>query len=809
MGLNVELENGEKFAMGSLSEQAVWQAKFHKIVEVLREQSSGNDVKAPGQLKRYVHSRLPRNDVLYKVRGRAMYSGNIHLEGMIHGAFVRSKEPHALIKSIDFSEALNVPGVHSILTAEDIDPDRLHVGPHDFDTPVFAKEKVRYVGEPIAAIAADTPEAAALACSLVEVEYEALPTVFSPEEALAPGAPLVDPEGPVTVAHNLQVGDAKEAIENAHVVVEGTFVTEPIDHCFMEAQCGVAFVDSDGVLTLVISTQYPHFHNKQLAHVTGLPEEKIRVIAGVVGGAFGGKIDNTVECALALFALKTGRPVKMALTRTEVFTCTTKRHRTQIRQRLAADKNGKFVALEIEMLCDGGAYRSYSRVVAGRCMIHAGVPYRFPNLSAKLTTAFTNHVPSGSMRSFGVVKMAFALESAINDIARQLSMSPIEIRRINGFREGDAMSTGQVLQDVNLDLTLDAIEPIYERLKSEIEAAESGPVKRGLGIASLGYGIGYSGIRNPSTARIKISSSGDLTLLTGTPDIGTGSDFALAQIAADAIGVDLRRIRVISGDSALTDDSGPTSASRTTYFSGNAICIAATDFKRQFGDAVAEKLNMPASQVRFEEDRLIIQNKMMSFGEAAEMLGEKTLKIVGFGKFDPDIEVDISTLRGNAYPTYTYATHLMEIELDEELGQVTATRCWTAQDGGEIINPIGAEGQIEGGVVQGIGMALWEKIIREDGVIVNPNYRDYLLAGAKDVPLENNTIFVKAKDRTGPFGAKGVAEAAIIPIPGAIASAIADAAGVLPKRLPMDAEYIHRLISEKEAGRMNRIGTVG
>lgn len=807
--MDIELEHGEKFAMDTLSEQTLWQEKFHEIVESLTEQTSGDEARAPGQQRRYVGSRLPRNDVLYKVRGKAMYSGNIHMPGMIHGEFVRSEQPHALIKSIDVSQALKVPGVHCILTAEDIEPDRLLVGTHDFDTPVFAKDRVRYVGEPIAAIAADTAEAAALACRLVEVEYEALPCVFSPEEALAPGAPQVDPEGPVIVAHNHQVGDAETAIKGADIVVEGTFVTEPIDHCFMEAQCGVAFVDSDGVLTLVISTQYPHFHNKQLAHVTGLPVEKIRVIAGVVGGAFGGKIDNTVECALALFALKTGRPVKMALSRAEVFIATTKRHRTQIRQRLAADRNGRFVALEIDMLCDGGAYRSYSRVVAGRCMIHSGVPYRFPNLSVKLTTAFTNHVPSGSMRSFGVVKMAFALESAINEIARRLNMSPIEIRRINGFREGDAISTGQVLQDVNLDLTLDAIEPIYERVRAEIDADQPGPVKRGLGIACLGYGIGYSGIRNPSTARIKLSRQGDLTILTGTPDIGSGSDSALAQIAADAIGVDLHRIRVVSGDSTLTDDSGPTSASRTTYFSGNAIYLAATDFKRKFSQAVAAELGVPADQARFDDDCLIMQNRTLSFTEAAETLGEKAEEIMGFGKFDPDINVDISTLRGNAYPTYTYATHLMEIELDEDLGQVTARRCWTAQDGGTIVNPVGAEGQIHGGVVQGLGMALWEKVIREKGVIVNPNYRDYLLAGAKDAPLENHAIFVDTNDRTGPFGAKGVAEAAIIPVPGAIASAIADAVGVIPYRLPMDAEYIRSLISKNKSDEAKRIETAG
>jgi CO/xanthine dehydrogenase Mo-binding subunit len=403
------------------------------------------------------------------------------------------------------------------------------------------------------------------------------------------------------------------------------------------------------------------------------------------------------------------------------------------------------------------------------------------------------------MRSFGVVKMAFALEQQINELARKIGMSPIEIRRINGLRDGDVTNTGQILQDVGLMATLDAIEPIYERRRRELAGEDHGVRKRGLGIASLGYGIGYSGIRNPSTARLRVSADGLITSYTGTPDIGTGSDMALCQIAAESLGVGLHRIRMISGDSTKTDDSGPTSASRTTYFSGNAVCLAAADFHRQFGAALSAKLGCPTDRIRIEDDRVVAGNQDMGFAEACGLLGDAVEKISAYGKFDPDIEIDIFTFRGNAYPTYTYATHLIEVEVDEDLGSVDVVGVWAAQDGGVIINPIGAEGQVHGGFAQGLGMALWEKVDRENGYIVNPHYRDYLLPGAKDMPGKFETVFVEATDRTGPYGAKGIAEASIIPIPGGIASALGDALGIRPTRLPMSSEYVYGLIKARQA----------
>ena len=291
-----------------------------------------------------------------------------------------------------------------------------------------------------------------------------------------------------------------------------------IEHCFLEPPAGIAFVDPDGVLTVMVCTQYPHYHHKQIARVLGRPMDKVRVVQTVVGGGFGGKMDNTVEIAIALLALKTERPVRMVYTREEVFTATTKRHPMKVKQRLGATRDGKFTALDAEYLLDGGAYRSYSITVSGRCVIHAGMPYMIPNLRVDLTTAFTNHVPCGAMRSFGIVKTAFALECQISEMAARLGLSPIEIRRRNGFVDGDTTATGQTLHDVGLLKTLDALEPIYRRRKAEIAAAPKvGSLRRGLGVACLGYGIGYSGVRNPSTARIRVDGAGTVTAYCGTP----------------------------------------------------------------------------------------------------------------------------------------------------------------------------------------------------------------------------------------------------------------------------------------------------
>ncbi len=791
---------GEKFALGTPEEQAHWQNEYYRIVSEAAERTPGDEGEAFDGDGPWVGMRLPRNDALYKVRGRARYAANLSPEGMLHCRFVRSEHPHARILNVDVSKARVAPGVRGVLTATDIAPERLLIGTLTEDTPVLAGDRVRFAGEPIVAIAAESAAEADAACLLVDVQYEPLETVLTPEAALAPTAIRLDPEGNVIGDLHHQAGDVEAGLAEADIVLENTFTTEPVDHCFLEPPAGLAFVDPEGVLTVLVCTQYPHYHHRQVARVTGLPMERVRVVQTVVGGAFGGKMDNTVECVIALLALRTGRPVRMIYTREEVFTTTTKRHAMTIRQRLGATRDGRLVALDTEYLADGGAYRSYSLIVGGRCVIHTGMPYRIPNVRAHYVVTFTNHPPSGAMRSFGVVKVAFAIESQLNELADRLGMSPIEIRRINGMVDGERTPIGQTLWDIGFHQTLDAIEPIYEERKRVLAARDDDKSrdgdgrKRGLGIACLGYGIGYSGVRNPSTARMRVDADGVVTAFCGTPDIGTGSDVSLAQIAAQTAGIDVRRVRVVSGDSTKTDDSGPTSASRTTYFSGNAAFICGRDFKDRFESAVARRLGVAREQVRLENDRILAGNERMSFEDACRSIAPEVGDICGYGKFDPDISVSILTFKGNPYPSYTYATHLAEVAVDEELGEVEVVKYWTAHDAGTVVNPTGAEGQIEGGVAMGIGQALWEKMVREDGVTMNPHYRDYLLPGAKDVPYDIECIFVDNKDRTGPYGAKGVAEVSMIPVPAAVASAVTDAVGVRPDHLPMESEYLLRLM---------------
>ena len=789
---------GAKFTLGTAAEEARWQSEYARIVNSVLESTPGGPSGGTAPDKHFVGRNVPRADVLYKVRGKARYAANVKVEGMLFGRFVRGEHPHARIVRVDTSAAEKAPGVRAVLTAADIPEDRLLVGTLFNDTPILAKDRVRYVGEPIAAIAADTEAEAETACHLVEVEYEPLDAVLSPQAALAEDAPRLHEDGNIIADFRKSDGDVDAALAAADLVVEGEFSNAPIEHCYLEAQGGVAFVDPEGVLTLLVCTQYPHFHHQQLARITGLPMEKVRVIQTVIGGAFGGKIDVTVECAASLLALKTKRPVKMTLERPEVFMVTTKRHAMHITERLGATKDGRLTGLDVRIVSDGGAYHSYSMIVAGRMVIHTGMPFDIPNMRTHLTSAFTNHVPSGAMRSFGVVKIAFANESLLNEIAWKLDISPLEIRRINGFREGSLASTGQVLQDVGYVKTVDAIEPIYEERKRALAEERKSGRKVGLGVASLGYGIGYSGVPNPAAARMSVAADGTVTAYCGTPDIGTGSDTALAQIVAEVAGVSVSRMHIVSGDSTKTDDAGPTSASRTTYFCGNAGYICAEDFRRNFIAAVAAKAGTRPEFVLVENDEVIINNEPMPFEEACRLLGDDVSGVTGYGKFDPEAEVNLETFMGRPYPTYTYATHLAEIEVDEELGSVTVRRYWAAHDAGCVVNPIGAEGQIEGGVAMGIGMALFEKIARQDGRILNPNYADYLLPGTADVPTDITTLFVDNNDRSGPYGAKGIAEASIIPTPAAIAAAIHDAVGVWPRRLPMDSEYILGLLRQRD-----------
>ena len=780
----LNVDDGEKFALGTEEQQRGWQQTYRELIE--RESRDG----------RYVGRSLPRNDVLYKVRGKAKYAANLAAPGMLHGRFVRSTYPYARIKRIDVSRARVAPGVHCVLTAADIPNDRLLVGSLVKDTPILAKDVVRHVGEPIVAIAAETLEAAHAAAEMVDIEYEPLTPVLTPLDALRDDAPLLHPDGNLIANLRNAVGDVDAALASADLVVEDTYSNEPIEHCFLEAQAGMSFIDTDGVLTLLVSTQYPHFHHKQIAHVTGLPPEKVRVIQTVVGGAFGGKIDVTIECVACLMTLRAGRPVKMVLENEEVFTATTKRHAMTIRHRLAARNDGRIVALDMDVLADGGAYSSYSLIVAGRCIVHAALPYDIPNVRARIRTTFTNNVTAGAMRSFGIVKLAFATESQINKLADQLGMSPIEIRRINAVEDGTKTVTGQTLHAVGFKKTLDTIEPIYEARRRALAAEPQRPgIRRGLGLASLGYGIGYSGVRNPSTARVEVTPQGLVIANCGTPDIGPGSDTTLAQIVGEAAGVSIGRVRVVSGDSTKTDDSGPTSASRTTYFSGNAAMMAGRDFKAQFIAMLAKKRGIPPDGVRLDNDHVIVNNNPMRFEEACAELGEEVSSIKAYGVFNPDSELDFVTFKGNPYPTYTYATQLAEVEIDVETGSISVPRYWAAHDAGRIVHPVGAEGQIQGGVVMGLGMALWEKVARDGGYIQNPGMRDYLLPGPKDVPREITTIFVENADDTGPYGAKGVAEASLIPVPAAVAAGVYDAVGVRLNRMPMEAETLADLLA--------------
>ncbi|CAH1653276.1 MULTISPECIES: xanthine dehydrogenase family protein molybdopterin-binding subunit [unclassified Chelatococcus] len=780
-------ESGEKFALGGVAEQRPWQKLYKGFADPAHED---------GQTPTYVGRSVPRNDVLYKVRGKARYAPNITMPNMLHGRFVRSTVPSARLVSVDVSAARAVPGVVYILTAAEIDPARLHVGSLVEDTPILAKDVVRHVGEPIAVIAAESKEVAEYAATLVEIAYEETPAVLTPADALAEGAPQLHPQGNTIANLSKQRGDVARALAEADFVIEGTYVNEPIDHCFLEAQSGISFFDEDGVLTLLVSTQYPHFHHKQLERVTGLPHDKIRVIQTVVGGAFGGKIDNTIECVTCLITMATGRPVKMVLDAEEVFSSTTKRHTMTIRHRLGGMKDGRITAIDMDILADGGAYTSYSPIVAGRCVVHTALPYDIPNIKAHICTTFTNNMTAGAMRSFGIVKLAFATESQINKLAEKIGMSPIQIRRINAVKDGTSTLTGQTLSAVGFTKTLDVIEPIYEARKAELDKMTlADGIKRGLGLASLGYGIGYSGVRNPSTARLEVLADGTVIANCGTPDIGPGSDTTLAQIAADAAGISIARIRVVSGDSTKTDDSGPTSASRTTYFSGNAALVAGRDFARQFREMVAEHYALPLDQVRLDDDRIHLSNEVHEFADICAVLGDRLKTLKAYGVFNPDSALDFVTFNGNPYPTYTYATQLAEIEVDTETGKISVPHFWAAHDAGRLVNPMGAEGQIEGGVVMGLGMALYEKIVRNGGYIQNPSFRDYLLAGPKDAPGTIETFFVENLDDSGPYGAKGVAEASLIPVPAAIAAALHDAAGIWLSAMPMDQETVFKALN--------------
>ncbi len=743
-------------------------------------------------------TRHPRADAMDKATGRARYAADLAVEGMLHAVTLRSPHAHAQIVRIDAEHARRMPGVQAVLTARDV-PGENSYGRKLKDQPVLADLLVRQVGDPVALVVADSPEEAAAALATIEVDYRPLPAVFTPDDALADGAPRIHPDGNLLAEHWLRTGDVAEGFARADVVVEQTYTTTWNEHAYLEPEAALAFLDGD---TLVVrtATQYSHYHRAEIARTLGLPSGRVRVVPTVVGGAFGGKSDISCQCLAALATLRTGRPVRMVYSRTESFASTTKRHPYRIRCRSGATLDGELTALQVDMLADTGAYALFGPGLMVKTFASATGPYRWPHLELHGRVAFTNNPTAGAMRGPGTTQVAFAVESQIDQLAERLGMDPLEFRARNRLRQGDRLMSGQVLeQDPAYAATIEAVRPHWREALERCAASADlpGTLRRGVGVASIWYGIGGGGGgpvpgqdpaltvgRGPGRAALDLREDGSIAVRTGAVDLGQGTAAVMGLIAAEVLGVPPERVTVLTGDTATCPDAGPAVGSRLTFFVGNAVRNAAADLREAILGTAAGLLERPFGELELRDGDVRAragEEGRVTLAQIARARAEAKRANSFDGYFDADVPAyQVSAERGEPYAMYVTGTQMAEVEVDTATGMVRVLRVVAAHDVGRPVFLEGVVGQVEGGIAMGMGFALTEAFVPGQ----TRGFKQYRIPRTRDVP-EMVTILVGGTAGPSELRSKGVAECSNMAVAPAIANAIAHATGRRVVDLPV------------------------
>jgi CO/xanthine dehydrogenase Mo-binding subunit len=749
---------------------------------------------------RVVGQPIVRHDARDKVAAATAYAADWALPGMLHGVVLRSPYPSARIVRLDTAKAEAMPGVAVVLTAKDVPRNTLStdvpgqttaVGPLRATLHVLAEERVRHQGEPVALLAAETLEQAHAALEAIEVEYDEMRGVFSPDEALASGAPAVHGSGNLLAQWRIARGDVAAAFRDAAVVVEGEYATQMVDAAYLEPESGVAWIDSDGVITIRLSTQVIE-HFRDVAEVLQVPQNRVRVIGTYLGGGFGGKEDVTVEAYLGLLALKTGRPVKMVWTRHESLLSRAKRHPYRLRYRTGANARGEIIAQQIELLADAGAYAYLSALVLLYSTVTAAGPYRSPAVEVNARVAYTNNPPTSAMRGFGAMQTVFAYESQMDRVARALGIDPVTIRRLNALRRGDMLPVGQVIE------THVAIPELAERAW----AALGPPAKPRSAHLRVGRGLACNlqpygrivWLHDWASAWLGFEMDGSLVVRCGCPDVGGGQASSLCQIAAEVLGVSLARISVHVSDSALTPLAGTTTASRQLYMSGNAVLKTARELRAQLLGVAATILGVDADTLDMNDDHVVTADgRTLPMSRLLSECARASVPRSHLGVYHAPAgePVDLARGSGKVFPDYTFGAHAAEVEVDIETGVVRVLRFAAAHDVGRAINPQSVEGQIQGGAVQGLGYGLMEEVVLEHGINLTTSFATYLIPTAADVP-DVRAVVVESGEGLGPFNARGIGEPPIGPPAAAIANAIEHATGVRITRLPITAERVAR-----------------
>ena len=730
----------------------------------------------------HIGKSIQRIDALDKVTGRAKYAGDLDMVGMLHMKVVFAERPHARIRSIDSTSAKALAGVVAVFSAADI-PNNEY-GLQKQDQPVLCgpgsgkagADVVRFVGDQVALIVAESAAIAEEARKLIKIDYEDLPVVSDPVEAMKAGAPIVHPElgdTNICVHDRIRKGNIDEGFRSAAVIIEGDYDLPFQEHAYMEPEAGLAYIDEEGRITVTCAGQWTHEDQEQIAHALEMPLEKIRVIYPTIGGAFGGREDMSVQIILALATWKTGKPVKIVWSRRESIIGHGKRHPMRAHAKWGASGDGKLVAAEMTFIADAGAYFYTTNKVLGNTTIVCSGPYSIPNVKVDTYGVYTNNLPTAAFRGFGAPQGIFVAETQMNKLAEALKLDPVEMRIKNALMPGDTLNVGTAPMDrVSAH---EVIETTAKRagwkneggqwVKPRLSPASAAHKVRGMGFAAAFKNIGFSfGYQENSWAKIEVFGEDAIekaVLYMAGAEVGQGTHSAMTQIAADTLGIAVEKVETIVSDTATTKNSGSASASRLTYMAGNAVLgaakLALSKWQAKMRPAVGEFIHYPPITTPFDEET---------------------------GYSTPNF-------------CYAYTAEAVEAEVDTETGEVSLIRVISVNDVGRAINPRMVTGQIEGAVVQAQGYALMENFIMRDGKVLTDSLSTYLIPTIFDIPQKIDAVMLELPDPLSPLGARGVGEPPFLPLAPAVVAAIHDAIGIWIDRIPATAESIATALAKQ------------
>ena len=756
--------------------------------------------------KTVIGKRVTKPDAPDKATGRTVYINDMVLPRMLFGKILHTDRVHAKIISIDTGAAKALPGVHAVLTGEDIPV--LRFGTTRDNVPLKAG-KVGCIRDEVAAVAAETEEIAAEAIALIKVEYEDLPPVFSPAEALKEGAPVVHEDHPDnrSLAYNFSHGDVAAAEANSDIVLEHEFEVPYVTHCCMGPGCVIADFDSAGKLTIYSQTQYPYNYKMDLAPAVGIHPGDIRVIQPPVGGAFGSKLDvYPFEPICALLSKAVGRPVKLTFTREEEFINSPTRQPAEFKIRSGVNKDGTLTFRSIDCLMNNGAYTSWGPTTPVIQMRTFTGHFRVPVVEYKGLAVYTNSVYAGSFRGYGNVQATFVTASVMDMLAEEVGMDPIAFRLKNAQNAGEVTPQGSRLDDCKLGECIEIAAEKTDFLNKHKAYAEGrdkpGHIKRGIGIATSIHNAGGAKIHKSDGCGtiLKLDDYARATLITGASEIGQGIDAVLSQIVMEELGIPISDVTIVNNDTALGPWDVGVHASRTTFVAGNSALRAAKAARKQVLDAASKQSNVTAEEMDLREGHVVQADNGVSIIKLDKLLrqmhfGEEPEVVMVSEYFEPDSELEDRNHVGNLSATWAHGAYVAEVEVDTETGEVKVLKITAVQDVGRIINRLGIEGQMEGGISVSLGYALSEELQIKDGKVLNPNFRDYKVPTAPETP-EIELHFVESHCKASPLGSKGIAELpAIIPAP-AIANAVYNAIGIRFFAPPLTPEKVARALHE-------------